>query len=81
MDYVSERVVEGGTVEREFTLGEISGILWTPSSEPAPLILMGHPDGIRQMHPRLQAHGRGHRLRGARWRPTRTRASPHQEPS
>ena len=36
-------------IEREFTLGEIRGILWTPirasAAEPVPLILAGQPGG------------------------------------
>src|SRR4051812_39238490 len=53
MDFTSERRLEGGVLEREFTLGEIPGILWTPASAHAPLILAGHPGGLRQMYPRL----------------------------
>lgn len=53
MHFTSEQRLDGGVIEREFTLGEIPGILWTPASAPAPLILVGHPGGLRQMHPRL----------------------------
>ena len=53
MDITSEKHLDDGVLEREFTLGEIPGILWTPSSAPAPLILAGHPGGLRQMYPRL----------------------------
>jgi dienelactone hydrolase len=47
-------------LEREFTLGEIPGVLWTPGSAPAPapLILLGHPGGLRRMYPRLVARAR-----------------------
>lgn len=58
MDFTSARHLDDGVVEREFTLGEIPGILWTPSlaSAPAPLILLGHPTlGLRRMYPRLVA--------------------------
>jgi dienelactone hydrolase len=57
MHFSSERRLDSGVLEREFTLGEIPGILWTPASttEPAPLILVGHPGGLRQMYPRLAA--------------------------
>ncbi|POM25164.1 Alpha/beta hydrolase family protein [Actinomadura rubteroloni] len=46
-----------GVREREFTLGEIPGILWTPDapSEPVPLILMGHSSDLTRMRPRLTA--------------------------
>jgi hypothetical protein len=53
MHFTSEQRLENGVLEREFTLGEIPGILWTPPSAPAPLILAGHPGGLRQMYPRL----------------------------
>lgn len=47
-------------LEREFTLGEIPGILWTPesASQPTPLILVGHPGGLHKMHPRLAGRAR-----------------------
>ncbi|MFQ6231179.1 alpha/beta hydrolase [Nocardia sp. NPDC002869] len=55
MQFTSEQRLDDGVLEREFTLGEIPGILWTPGSAtgPAPLILVGHPGGLRMMHPRL----------------------------
>ena len=45
MHFTSEQRLDDGVLEREFTLGEIPGILWTPASAsaPAPLILLGHP--------------------------------------
>ncbi|MEV0594084.1 alpha/beta hydrolase [Nonomuraea cavernae] len=58
MRFTSERRLDDGVLEREFTLGEIPGILWTPASAPAPLILSGHPGGLHQMHPRLAARAR-----------------------
>ena len=60
MHFISEPRRDDGVVERDFTLGEIPGILWTPESLPAPvpLILLGHPGGLRQMHPRLAARAR-----------------------
>lgn len=58
MHFTSEKHLDGGTLEREFTLGEVPGILWTPPSSPAPLILMGHPGGLRGMYPRLAARAR-----------------------
>ncbi|OLZ56327.1 dienelactone hydrolase family protein [Amycolatopsis keratiniphila] len=60
MHFTSEKHLENGVLEREFTLGEIPGILWTPdSSAPVPLILMGHPGGLGGMHPRLVARALG----------------------
>ncbi|MEV7391097.1 alpha/beta hydrolase [Streptomyces sp. NPDC091215] len=61
MQFTSEQRLDEGILEREFTLGEIPGILWTPASAsaPAPLILLGHPPlGLRKMYPRLVARAR-----------------------
>ncbi|WP_435233256.1 dienelactone hydrolase family protein [Micromonospora aurantiaca (nom. illeg.)] len=60
MRFVSDQRLADGVREREFTLGEIPGILWTPASAPtsAPLILLGHPGGLRRMYPRLVARAR-----------------------
>ncbi|MEU8964164.1 alpha/beta hydrolase, partial [Streptomyces sp. NPDC048491] len=32
MDFTSARHLDDGVLEREFTLGEIPGTLWTPES-------------------------------------------------
>ena len=67
MDFTSELLLDDGVVEREFTLGEVPGILWTPgsgsgsepeSSGPAPLILIGHNGGLHKRLPRLVARAR-----------------------
>src|SRR5262249_42980750 len=60
MRFTSEQRLDDGVLEREFTLGEIPGILWTPgsASAPAPLILLGHPGGLHTMHRRLVARAR-----------------------
>jgi len=62
MRFTSEQRLDDGVLEREFTLGEIPGILWTPgsasASAPAPLILLGHPGGLHTMYPRLVARAR-----------------------
>ncbi|WP_326616852.1 alpha/beta hydrolase [Streptomyces decoyicus] len=61
MHFTSERHLDDSVLEREFTLGEIPGILWTPASAsaPAPLILLGHPPlGLRTMYPRLVGRAR-----------------------
>ncbi|HYN92296.1 MAG TPA: alpha/beta hydrolase [Pilimelia sp.] len=59
MRFTSEQRLDGGVLERDFTLGEIPGILWTPASAPVPLILLGHPPlGLRTMYPRLAARAR-----------------------
>jgi len=60
MRFTSEQRLDDGVLERGFTLGEIPGILWTPTSvsAPAPLILVGHPGGLQRMYPRLVARAR-----------------------
>jgi dienelactone hydrolase len=60
MRFTSEQRLDDGVLEREFTLGEIPGILWTPgsASAPAPLILLGHPGGLHKMYPRLAGRAR-----------------------
>jgi dienelactone hydrolase len=58
MHFTSEQRLDGGVREREFTLGEIPGILWTPLAAPAPLILLGHPGGLAKMYPRLAGRAR-----------------------
>jgi dienelactone hydrolase len=58
MRFTSEQHLDDGVLERGFTLGEIPGVLWTPRSTPAPLILLGHPGDLRRMHPRLAARAR-----------------------
>ncbi len=60
MHFTSEQHLDDGVLERAFTLGEIPGILWTPetTAAPVPLILLGHPGGLRRMYPRLAARAR-----------------------
>jgi alpha-beta hydrolase superfamily lysophospholipase len=51
-----------GLVERDFTVGEVTGVLWSPASgaDRAPLVLMGHGGGE---HRKSRAMiGRAHRL-------------------
>jgi dienelactone hydrolase len=42
-------------VERDFTLGEVTGVLWSPlaGSDHAPLVLMGHGGGLHKKAPGL----------------------------
>ncbi|WP_327128316.1 dienelactone hydrolase family protein [Streptomyces sp. NBC_01727] len=62
MQFTSEKRLDDGVLEREFSLGEIPGILWMPgsasASAPVPLILLGHPGGLHKMYPRLAARAR-----------------------
>ncbi|MEU9871532.1 alpha/beta hydrolase [Actinomadura sp. NPDC048021] len=62
MQFTSEQRLDDGLLEREFTLGDVPGVLWTPESAsaaaPVPLILMGHPGGLDRMRPRLVGRAR-----------------------
>jgi hypothetical protein len=59
MQFTSERRLDNGVHERDFTLGDIPGVLWTtPGSVPAPLILSGHNGGLHKRLPRLVARAR-----------------------
>jgi len=63
MRLTSERRLDDGVLEREFTLGEIPGVLWTSGSAPAPLILSGHNGGLHKREPRLVARARHYAAR------------------
>ncbi|MET7473730.1 alpha/beta hydrolase [Streptomyces sp. NPDC005648] len=49
-----------GVVERDFTLGEIPGVLWSPASaaDRAPLVLMGHGGGTHRKWPAMTGRAR-----------------------
>jgi dienelactone hydrolase len=49
-----------GVVERDFTVGEVTGVLWSPApgSEHAPVVLMGHGGGLHKKTPALMARAR-----------------------
>jgi pimeloyl-ACP methyl ester carboxylesterase len=51
-----------GMVERDFIVGEVPGVLWSPVSGAAraPLVLMGHGGGAHKKHPSMA--GRAQRL-------------------
>jgi hypothetical protein len=63
MRFTWQQRLDDGVLEREFTLGEIPGVLWTPGSAPAPLILSGHNGGLHKRHPRLVARARHYAAR------------------
>lgn len=52
----------GGVLERDFTVGGIPGVLWSPASasERAPLVLLGHGGGTHKKWPAMP--GRAHRI-------------------
>ena len=58
MLFTSHKLLDNDLVEREFALGDIPGMLWTPASSPAPLIILGHQGGLRSMYPRLVGRAR-----------------------
>ncbi|MDH2415072.1 alpha/beta hydrolase [Nocardioides sp. CER19] len=62
MHFSSEQRLRDGVHERGFSIGDIPGMLWTPSSAsptaPVPLILLGHPGGLSRMYPRLAGRAR-----------------------
>ena len=49
-----------GVVERDFHLGDVPGVLWSPEqpSTNAPLILMGHGGGLHKKTPAMAARAR-----------------------
>jgi dienelactone hydrolase len=49
-----------GVVERDFTVGEVTGVLWSPvsGSRHAPLVLMGHGGGLHKKTPGLMSRAR-----------------------
>jgi pimeloyl-ACP methyl ester carboxylesterase len=51
-----------GMLERNFTVGDIPGVLWSPApgTDRAPLVLMGHGGGAHKTHPAMA--GRAHLL-------------------
>jgi len=51
-----------GMIERDFTVGDIPGVLWSPASgaDRAPLVLMGHGGGTHKKH--VAMVGRAQRL-------------------
>ncbi len=60
MHFTSGPSLHDGVIERDFTLGDLPGILWTreSASRAGPLILLGHPGGLNKMKSRLVARAR-----------------------
>jgi dienelactone hydrolase len=65
MRFTAEQRLDDGVLERDFTLGEVPGVLWTPASAsaPVPLILSGHNGGLHKRLPRLVARARHYAAR------------------
>ncbi|MDC2955056.1 alpha/beta hydrolase [Streptomyces gilvifuscus] len=59
--FTAEKTSEG-VLERDFTVGDVPGVLWSPASgaDRAPLVLMGHGGGTHKRWPAMI--GRAHRL-------------------
>jgi alpha-beta hydrolase superfamily lysophospholipase len=55
--YFTAETSSNGVVERDFIVGEIPGVLWSPvsGSEHAPVVLMGHGGGLHKKTPALMA--------------------------
>jgi hypothetical protein len=55
--HVTAQTSSNGVIERNFTLDEITGVLWSSASgaDGAPLILMGHGGGLHKKAPGLVA--------------------------
>ena len=49
-----------GVAERDFTVGEVPGVLWSPASgaDGAPLILIGHDGAKHKKHPAMTGRAR-----------------------
>lgn len=60
MQFTSEQRLDDGVLERDVTLGDVPGVLWTPTpaSTPAPLILSAHNGGLHKRESRLVTRAR-----------------------
>lgn len=60
--HFSKQTRSNGVLERDFTVGEVPGVLWSPpsGSRRAPLVLMGHGGGTHKRAPAMS--GRAHLL-------------------
>jgi len=49
-----------GLIERDFTVGEVTGVLWSPASgaDRAPMVLMGHCGGQHRKAPAMAGRAR-----------------------
>jgi len=56
----SAKISSDGLVERDFTVGEVTGVLWSPASgaDRAPLVLMGHGGGQHCKAPAMAGRAR-----------------------
>jgi dienelactone hydrolase len=59
LQFTAESLADG-MVERDFTVGDVPGVLWSPASGPgrAPLVLMGHGGGTHKKAPAMAGRAR-----------------------
>jgi pimeloyl-ACP methyl ester carboxylesterase len=58
LNFIAETSSDG-VIDRSFTIGEVSGVLWSPESTTgAPLLLMGHGGGLHKRAPGLTVRAR-----------------------
>ena len=55
--YFTAETSSNGVVERDFIVGEVPGVLWSPvsGSDHAPVVLMGHGGSLHKKTPALMA--------------------------
>jgi hypothetical protein len=63
LSFTSTETSTDGVVQREFTLGELTGALWMPASaeqegRPVPLVLLGHGGGTHRTSPAMTGRAR-----------------------
>ncbi|MGW1159791.1 alpha/beta hydrolase family protein [Streptomyces sp. NPDC002513] len=53
--HFTSQSASNGVVERDFSVGDIPGVLWSPASgaDRAPLVLLGHGGGNHKKHPAM----------------------------
>lgn len=58
--HVTAESLANGMTERDFTVGEVPGVLWSPASgaDRAPLVLLGHGGGNHKKHPAMAGRAR-----------------------
>jgi hypothetical protein len=58
--YFTAETSSNGVAERDFTMGDVTGVLWSPASgsDHAPLVLMGHGGGLHKKTPGLLSRAR-----------------------
>ncbi|MGW4486879.1 alpha/beta hydrolase [Amycolatopsis sp. NPDC004368] len=55
--YFTSETSTDSVLEREFTVGDAPGVLWTPVAGAGPLVLLGHGGGNHRKHPAMTGRG------------------------